>query len=538
MSAAEARRVRSEVVWPTIPAMVRDAARRDPSAEAVVSGTRRVSYADLVERVADAARALLSAGIAAGDRIAVWAPNSIEWIVAALGITTAGGVLVPVNTRFKGTEAAYVLARSNARVLFTVRGFLDTDYPALLAGSGIALPALQHTVVLSGTDGDGAIVWDDFLARGRAISDAEVDARVAAIGADDPSDVVFTSGTTGSPKGVVMAHSQTLRAYLDWCDWADLRAGDRYLIVNPFFHIFGYKAGVLASLMRGATIYPLAVFDTAAVCDIVERERITVFPGAPTLYQSLLDAPERAHHDISSLRLAVTGAADIPVELIRRVREELPFERILTGYGLTEAGTVTGGAPDDDFEHIATTVGVPWPGFEVRTVTETGTDAAPGEPGEVVVRGETVMRSYLDDPDATAAAIDADGFLHTGDLGAFDADGYLRIVGRIKDMFIVGGFNAYPAEIENLLLRHPRVAQAAVIGVPDTRLGEVGMAFIVATPGAAIAPAAIIDWARTEMANYKVPRVVELLDALPTNATGKVVKDELRARTKPDERST
>jgi acyl-CoA synthetase (AMP-forming)/AMP-acid ligase II/uncharacterized OB-fold protein len=341
---------------------------------------------------------------------------------------------------------------------------------------------------------------------------------------------VFTSGTTGNPKGVVMAHRQTLRAYLDWCDWTDLRAGDRYLIVNPFFHIFGYKAGVLASLMRGATIFPLAVFDTAAVCAIVERERITVFPGAPTLYQSLLDSPERARHDISSLRLAVTGAADIPVELIRRVREELPFQRILTGYGLTEAGTVTGSADGDDFEHIATTVGIPWPGFEVRTVTETGADAAPGEPGEVVVRGETVMRSYLDDPDATAAAIDAEGFLHTGDLGTFDADGYLRIVGRIKDMFIVGGFNAYPAEIENLLLHHPRVAQAAVIGIPDARLGEVGMAFVVPTPGDPIAASELVEWARGEMANYKVPRVVEFLDALPVNATGKVVKDELRAR--------
>jgi acyl-CoA synthetase (AMP-forming)/AMP-acid ligase II len=538
MTGSRVHRVRSEVTWPTIPAMVRDVARRNPGAEAAVSGTRRVSYADLVAQVTGAARALLAAGVEPGDRVAVWAPNSIEWIVAALGITTAGGVLVPVNTRFRGTEAAYVLARSRARVVFTVRGFLDTDYPALLAGSGVALPSLGHTVVLSGADGDGALAWDEFLARGGTISDADVDARIAAIGADDPSDVVFTSGTTGNPKGVVMAHGQTLRAYLDWCDWADLRAGDRYLIVNPFFHIFGYKAGVLASLMRGATIFPLAVFDTEAVCDIVERERITVFPGAPTLYQSLLDAPERAHHDISSLRLAVTGAADIPVELIRRVRQELPFERILTGYGLTEAGTVTGSAADDDFEHIATTVGVPWPGFEVRTVTETGADAAPGEPGEVVVRGETVMRSYLDDPEATAAAIDADGFLHTGDLGTFDADGYLRIVGRIKDMFIVGGFNAYPAEIENLLLRHPRVAQAAVIGVPDARLGEVGMAFIVPTPGAAIVASELIDWARGEMANYKVPRFVEVLDALPLNATGKVVKDELRSRAEPDERKT
>jgi acyl-CoA synthetase (AMP-forming)/AMP-acid ligase II len=327
-----------------------------------------------------------------------------------------------------------------------------------------------------------------------------------------------------------MTHGQTLRAYLDWCDWADLRSGDRYLIANPFFHIFGYKAGCLACLMRGATIFPLAVFDAGVVLEIVERERISVLPGPPTIYQSLLDDPDRTRRDISSLRVGVTGAADIPVELIRRVREELPFERILTGYGLTEAGTVTGCRADDDFEHIATTVGVPWPGFEVRTVTESGVDSEPGEPGEVVVRGETVTRGYLDDPGATAAAIDAGGWLHTGDLGTIDTDGYLRIVGRIKDMFIVGGFNAYPAEIENLMLRHPRIAQVAVIGVPDARLGEVGKAFVVVEPGPPIDPAEIVEWARAEMANFKAPRAVEFLDALPVNATGKVVKDELRAR--------
>jgi acyl-CoA synthetase (AMP-forming)/AMP-acid ligase II len=282
--------------------------------------------------------------------------------------------------------------------------------------------------------------------------------------------------------------------------------------------------------MRGATIGPVAVFDPGAVLELVERERITVLPGPPTIYHSLLDHPDRARRDLSSLRVGVTGAADIPVELIRRVREELPFERLLTGYGLTEAGTVTGCRPDDDFERVATTVGVAWPGFEVRVVGESGADAPTGEPGEVVVRGETVTRGYLDDPEATAAAIDAGGWLHTGDLGTIDEDGYLRIVGRIKDMFIVGGFNAYPAEIEHLLLAHPRVAQVAVIGVPDERLGEVAKAFVVLAPGPPVEPAEIIEWARGQMANYKVPRSVEFLDALPLNATGKVVKDELRAR--------
>jgi len=523
---------RSEVTWPTIPAMVRDAARRFGDAEAVVDGDRRVGFTGLAAMVAEAAKALMASGIGCGDRVAVWAPNSLEWLVAALGITTAGGVLVPVNTRFKGSEAAYILGRSGATALFTVRGFLDTDYPALLAESGIELPDLAHTILTSGEPGGGVIAWSDFLARAASVSDADLDTRVAALGPDDPSDVVYTSGTTGNPKGVVMAHGQALRAYLDWCDWAGLREGDRYLIVNPFFHIFGYKAGCLASLMRGATIFPLAVFEVPVVLDLVQRERITVFPGAPTIYQSLLDFPDRGAYDISSLRLAVTGAADIPVELIRRVREELPFETIRTGYGLTEAGTVTGSRTDDDFAHIATTVGVPWAGFAVRTVDATGADVPVGEPGEVIVRGETVMRGYLDDPDATAAAIDADGFLHTGDLGTFDADGYLRIVGRIKDMFIVGGFNAYPAEIENLLLRHPAVSQAAVIGIPDERLGEVGMAFLVLEPGAAVTGDAIIEWSRTEMANFKVPRQVAFVAELPINATGKVVKDELRQRAK------
>jgi HIP---CoA ligase len=234
-----APRVRSEVAWPTIPAMVRDAARRAGTAEAVVEGTRRVDFATLRTMVDGAARALVASGVERGDRVAVWAPNSLAWIVAALGVTTAGAALVPINTRFRGAEAGYVLTRSGARALFTVRGFLDTDYPALLASAAVDLPGLQHTILLSGEPDAAAIGWHEFVERGGAVTDADLDARVESIGPDDPSDIVFTSGTTGSPKGVVMTHGQTLRAYLDWCDWADLRPGDRYLIANPFFHIFG-----------------------------------------------------------------------------------------------------------------------------------------------------------------------------------------------------------------------------------------------------------------------------------------------------------
>lgn len=516
--------------------MIHAGARERADLLALVDGEKRITWRALIERVDEAARALMATGIERGDCVAVWAPNSLEWLVAALATTTAGGVLVPINTRFKGREAAFLLRRSRARALFTVRGFLDTDYPQLLADAGEELPDLAHRILLDGAAVPGTgeraeeVDWESFRLRAAAVDASELEKRMDSIGPDDPSDVVFTSGTTGNPKGVVMAHGQTLRAYLDWCDWADLREGDRYLIANPFFHIFGYKAGCLACLMKGATIFPMAVFDAGKVLEIVERERITVLPGAPTIYHSLLEDPNINRRDLSSLRVAVTGAADIPIELIRRIRKQLPFESILTGYGLTEAGTVSGSKPDDDFSQIAETAGVPWPGFEVRTVSEEGSTTAIGLPGEIVVRGETVMRNYLDDPEATAAAIDPEGWLHTGDLGVFDADGYLKIVGRIKDMFIVGGFNAYPAEIENLLMRHPAIAQAAVVGMPDERMGEVGAAFIVREPGADITATEVIDWARSEMANFKVPRRVDFLDALPLNATGKIIKDELRER--------
>ncbi len=325
-----------------------------------------------------------------------------------------------------------------------------------------------------------------------------------------------------------MTHGRTLRVAADWVEMTGLRADDRYLMVNPYFHMFGLKAGILACVASGATMLPEPVFDVDRILERVDDDRVTVLPGPPTLYQAILDHPERSGHQLSTLRVAVTGAADIPVELVRRIDDELPFSTVITGYGLTEAGTAAATSPEDDVETVASTVGRPRPGFELRIV-DGDSDVDAGEPGEVLLRGGSVMTGYLDDPEATDLALSPDGWLRTGDLGVIDDAGCLRIVGRVKDMFIVGGFNAYPAEIENLLLRHPDIQQAAVIGIPDERLGEVGMAFVVTRSGTGTGPD-IVQWCRAEMANYKVPRVVEIVDRLPVNATGKVVKDVLRRR--------
>jgi acyl-CoA synthetase (AMP-forming)/AMP-acid ligase II len=327
-----------------------------------------------------------------------------------------------------------------------------------------------------------------------------------------------------------MTHGRSLGVGVDWVAMTGLRTGDRYLMVNPYFHMFGFKAGILACVASGATMLPEPVFDVDRVLARVAAERITVLPGAPTIYHSILEHPDRARYDLSSLRVAVTGAADIPVDLIRRIRKELPFSVIVSGYGMTEVGTATSTSPGDDAETVATTVGRPRPGFEVRIVDpNSGERTAPGSVGEVVLRGPTTMVGYADDPAGTAAALTDDGWLRTGDLGYFGSDGCLRIAGRTKDMFIVGGFNAYPAEIENMLIEHADIDQAAVIGVPDERLGEVGMAFIVPS-SPTLSVDEVIAWSRERMANYKVPRVVELIDALPRNASGKVEKNTLRAR--------
>ncbi|MFI2434366.1 FadD3 family acyl-CoA ligase [Streptomyces sp. NPDC018693] len=520
-----------------IPDLVRWAAARYADTEAVVDGRTRITYAELGARVERAAAACLARGLRPGDRVAVWAPNSLEWMVAALGAVTAGGVLVPLNTRFKGTEAADVLRRSGTRLLFVTGTFLGTSYVASLrratgAGPGAAgplpgLPDLETVVVLSEDAPPDFLTWKDFLAGGEGVGTAEV----GRVRVPPASDVIYTSGTTGRPKGAVITHAQTLRAYDIWSDLAGLRHGDRYLIVNPFFHTFGYKAGVIACLTRGATMIPQPVFNVNTALANVASERVSVLPGPPTLLQSLLDHPARRDYDLSALRLVVTGAAVVPLRLVERLRDELGVDTVLTAYGLSEAsGVVTMCRRGDRPEVIASTSGRAIPGTEVKVVDPVGRTLAPGRPGEILVRGFNVMRGYDTDEPATRKALTSDGWLRTGDVGVLDADGNLRITDRLKDMFIVGGFNAYPAEIEQLLALHPDVADVAVIGVPDPRLGEVGKAYVVRRPGSLVTADDLIAWSRREMANYKVPRTVEFVADLPRNASGKVVKGELRGR--------
>jgi HIP---CoA ligase len=496
----------------TTPQLVRDAAARWPDAEAVVDGDFRLSFAGLEQAVSRSARAALAAGLRKGDRAALWAPNRWEWVITVLGLQQAGVVIVPLNTRYKGEEAAYILNRSGARVLFTVRGFLGTDYPALLEAHPTAL---ERVVVF----GDPS--WDEYL-------EGESTTALPVVTEDDLSDIIFTAGTTGRPKGVMSTHGQSVRNIQDWCTIVGLEPGDRYLVVSPFFHTFGYRAGILAAVNAGATTIPLAVVEVPAVLDLVDRERVTTLPAAPTLFQSIFDYPDRHRYDLSSLRLSAVGAASVPAELVERMRAEL-FSTVVTGYGLTEStGIATMSRPEDPPAVVSRSVGRPLPAVEVRIVDAENREVPRGRPGEIVVRGYNVMKGYFDAPEQTAEVIDAEGWLHTGDVGTMDDAGFVAVTDRLKDMYIVGGFNAYPAEIEAALLRHPDIVMVAVVGVPDRRLGEVGMAFVVPRSGADPTEESIITWARREMANYKVPRRVAFVPALPTNAVGKVVKDELR----------
>nr|WP_042186131.1 FadD3 family acyl-CoA ligase [Kibdelosporangium sp. MJ126-NF4]CEL17107.1 Long-chain fatty-acid-CoA ligase, Mycobacterial subgroup FadD3 [Kibdelosporangium sp. MJ126-NF4]CTQ91664.1 Long-chain fatty-acid-CoA ligase (EC 6.2.1.3), Mycobacterial subgroup FadD3 [Kibdelosporangium sp. MJ126-NF4] len=477
----------------TIPTALLEAAERFGDAEAVVDGQVRLSFRELHARVMAVAYGLSASGITRGDRVAIFGPNTHHWVTSALGVLYAGATLVPINTRFTTAETLDVVNRSGARGLFVAGEFLGVDRQADLLEADATLASRVRIFRMPMT-------WPEATFESPAQP-------------DDVADILYTSGTTGRSKGAMSAQTQSLATARAWAERTELSAADRYLIVSPFFHSFGYKAGILTCLLTGATMVPQAVFDVAETIRLISSESITVLPGAPTIFQSIVDNltnPVR-------FRLAVTGAAVVPIALVERMQKEL-CDTVLTGYGLTECPVVTLCSSSDSTETVARTAGHAAAGCEVRI----------DPTGEILVRGPNVMLGYLDDPAATAAAIDDDGWLHTGDIGNLDTEGNLTITDRIKDMYICGGFNVYPAEVEQALARLPGVADAAVIGVPDARLGEVGKAHIVRKTGSELTEDDVIRFCRTLLANFKVPRQVEFVAALPRNPSGKVLKRVLR----------
>jgi acyl-CoA synthetase (AMP-forming)/AMP-acid ligase II len=525
--------MRADERFRSIPNMALMAAETWGQEPSVVDGEVSLSFAEMADAMTRVGRALIASGVKPGDRVGLWAPNSAVWIEAALGVQAAGAWLVPINTRFKGDEAAYVVARAGIRFLFTVDSFLGVDYPNLLRASLPSSDDLPQIVTLPGPGTASSASWGEFLAGADAESEDAVLRRIHNLRPDDVSDVIFTSGTTGMPKGVMLRHGASLRGYESFNRGVGLTAGDRHAIVVPFFHCFGYKAGWMLDRMMGAATYPVAVFDPESLMGLVQKERITHLDGPPTLFTSMLDHPHYHDYDLSSLRSGTVSAAAVPAELITRLRQDVGMGA-MSGYGLTECHALVSVAhPEDPAELIASTVGHPLPDVEVEIIDTGGRPVAVGETGEIVVRGYNMMSGYFADPEATAGVV-VDGWLRTGDIGRLDDLGYLRITDRKKDIFMTGGFNVSPVEVERALLRFPKIGEVAVVGTPDERLGEVGVAFVVAKPGVELSADEVAAYASEHLANFKVPRRVRIMGDLPRNSTGKVVKPELRRLAQAD----
>lgn len=523
----------------TVPALLAEMTRLGDHS-AIIDGDVVIGYAELHDRVRATAGAYLAQGIRPGDRVGLWARNRHEFILAMLGAQYVGIAVVPLNTRFTGHEAAEILSRSRATGLVLDDGFLGKSYSDSLrtaaaerSGDGAPFPGLPHlhtVVTLSGASADDVLSWVDFLTAGSATPAEQIEAAAGAVKAHDVMDVLFTSGTTGVPKGVMSAHRQTLAVARAWAIGAQLTPADRYAVVNPFFHGFGYKAGMITSLMAGTTIYPVAVFDADALLTLVQDARISVLPGVPTIFTSLLDHPRLREYDLSSLRFAIAGATAAPATLFHDMVNILGFESVAQAYGLTECVVATMSRQGESLEHAAQTTGPAVEGVEIRVIDESGKTAAVDSDGEILLRGDLVMLGYFEDQAATDAVLDSDGWFHTGDVGRLDEHGCLKITDRLKDMFIVGGFNVYPAEIENVLRKHPAVNESAVIGVDDSRLGTVGRAYVLLLHNAAARPdaAELEAFCRTHLANFKVPREFVFIEDFPRNATGKILKSALR----------
>src|SRR5689334_20445882 len=514
----------------TLGRMLDRAAERFPDREAVVFRAERVTYRDLKRRADDFARGLLALGLGPGDHVVLWMPNCVEWNVAALGIAKIGAVTVTCNSRYKALEVDYVLRQSEARALVMVDRFAaaSVDYLEILEEVRAARRGpspLRHVIVLGERRPADAVGFAEVERAGRSSTARGLDA--IAVRPDDPMAMLYTSGTTGEPKGCLLSHGNVYfktRVYVDLHRWT---AEDRYLVPVPYFHIFGSMGGIAANCLVGSTQVVMDVFDPLEAMRLIEAERVTIFSGVPTMFITILGHPAFGRHDLRSLRTGSIGAAPVPVEIMRRfiaAEHGLGIDALVV-YGLTEA---TGGThwtrSGDPIEKRVATVGLTPDDLEDRVVDPaTGLPLGPGEEGELCVKGPTLMLGYYNKPEATAEKI-RDGWLHTGDMAVKDADGYVRITGRLTDMIIVGGFNTYPAEIEDFFLRHPKVLDVSIVGVPDPIMGEAVMAFVIPREGETLTSEEVLAFARGKMANFKIPKYVEIVDRFPLTGSGKVQK--------------
>jgi HIP---CoA ligase len=517
----------------TIPALLltNEAAAGDTLA--LVTNAGQVTYAELAADARRLAAGLLASDVRPGDRVAVWLPNGVEWLVVHWAAALMGATLVPLSTRNRPAEVEYILRQSGAAALVLQDRFLHTDYlaalPAILAGGLSEL----RTVIVRQTEGHDAgaenaampsiaLSWSAALDRGANVTPDAVAAAAAEVTPDDVHVLQYTSGTTGWPKGAMLTHDGLIRsASFHAASWG-LRAGDAILVPNPMSHIIGLVYAVLLPAIARVIPISVAMFDADQVLQLVQRYRPVVLLGTPTHFQMLAEHAHLGDYDISSLRIGMAGGAASTPETVRRITERLGLQALVNGLGMSEAGSVAHTDPSDPPEVHATTVGRPMPWLEVRLIDQaTGDEAPAGQPGELWIRGPGVMKGYYRDPEATAQALTSDGWLRTGDLLALGDDGCLRFVGRVKEMFTVGGFNVYPAEVERVLVQHPAVAECQVVGVPDVRLGAVPFAFVRCHPDTSASDEELRAYCTDRLANYKVPRYFHRIEAFPLTGTGK-----------------
>jgi fatty-acyl-CoA synthase len=511
----------------TIGANLERTVQRFGDREALVSCAQdvRLTYTQLAAAVDELARGLLAAGIARGDRVGIWSPNCAEWVLVQYATAKIGVILVNINPAYRTSELEYALRQSGCRMLISAPAFKTSDYRAMVAEVRPDLPELEQVVFLDTED------WDRLLAGGKRVSPGELDALAAQLGPEDPINIQYTSGTTGFPKGATLSHVNILNNGFFIGEGCRYTERDRVCIPVPFYHCFGMVLGNLACTTHGAAIViPAPAFEPEATLNAVAAERCTSLYGVPTMFIAQLDHPHFADHDLSSLRTGIMAGSPCPIEVMKRVIERMHMGEVGIAYGMTETSPVsTQTAFDDPLEKRVGTVGRVHPHVEIKIVDPAdGETVARGVSGELCTRGYSVMGGYWNDPERTAEAIDQQGWMHTGDLATMDGEGYVNIVGRIKDMVIRGGENIYPREVEEFLYSHPDVADVQVIGVPDERYGEELMAWVIPRGAATLDADQLREFCHGKIAHYKIPRYVKLVDEFPMTVTGKVQKFKMR----------